>query len=791
MRLERIRLHNVGTHKDLDVDFSSQGDAKLVAISGVNGAGKSTLLELAMPGTLYRGTPTRGSLLSLATARDSWLETDITVGGERYIIKHLLDAASKKSEASVTRGDGTPVLDGSKVSEFDAWVSRAVVDRDVLLASVFRAQGTEGLAQAKPAERKTILLRALGIDKLEKLAQIARDNVKSASGEVAKLESRLDELGPDESESAKLRVESAQAELENMRANLAEAEAELESARAKQAEVAAAIASIESETARYDEAQARIAKLNRDKSALETRISAEAAKLEKCEGLDSGAVEIQRKNVLEQLKVSEDELTTLLDDETALRDELNEAKAALQLASGNAQLVVSQITALAHSAQAFDADADNKLAAAVDVVRALEAKIEELEAAPQASDDRVGHLRDGLARVTDATTLDEAKDEAAACLAEDDSALSFVDERPAALKTAWRELAQAKLDVSSAQRAVEDSKKALEAAEELEAKRIEQKRSIELETEAKAQVASASGKLQAVSADVAAAKTAVNTLRDETDNLRKQLDTASEAMSIRAVLIECRDQISRIDADIDAATDSVPALPPAPPLPVNIDAFDARVKAARAELSRVESTLAVAQAAVEKESEIATRRGTVKASLEEMREELGDWKCLARDLGKDGIQAAEIDAAGPELTALCNDLLHECHGTRWAIRIDTQRLSSDGKKQLEGLEIVVIDTENGREDGIETYSGGERVVLGEAVSLALTTLACRRLGLDAPTLIRDESGAALDATNAQAYIAMLRRAADIVGASRVLLVSHSAEVRELCDSVIEIGRGAA
>lgn len=77
----------------------------------------------------------------------------------------------------------------------------------------------------------------------------------------------------------------------------------------------------------------------------------------------------------------------------------------------------------------------------------------------------------------------------------------------------------------------------------------------------------------------------------------------------------------------------------------------------------------------------------------------------------------------------------------------------------------------------------------EADALALSMLACRRAGVERPTLVRDESGAALDPANSRHYVSMLRRAADLVGADRVLVVSHSPEVQELCDERIEVGHG--
>ena len=90
----------------------------------------------------------------------------------------------------------------------------------------------------------------------------------------------------------------------------------------------------------------------------------------------------------------------------------------------------------------------------------------------------------------------------------------------------------------------------------------------------------------------------------------------------------------------------------------------------------------------------------------------------------------------------------------------------------------------------ETFSGGERVVLAEALALAITVLACRGSGLTDVSLVRDESGAALDPGNARVYVAMLRKAVEMIGARHCLLVSHMPEVQELCDSRIEVGSAA-
>lgn len=169
--------------------------------------------------------------------------------------------------------------------------------------------------------------------------------------------------------------------------------------------------------------------------------------------------------------------------------------------------------------------------------------------------------------------------------------------------------------------------------------------------------------------------------------------------------------------------------------------------------------------------------------------DLSDWVLLGDSLGRDGLQVMEIDCAGPELTELTNDLLRTCFGTRWTASFVTTRENRKGD-QIEDCDIRVFDSENGREGPAKTLSGGEKVVVGEAVSLGLAMLNCRRSGMVGVTLIRDESGAALSQENSFAYIKMLRRAAQLVGASKVLLVSHSPQVQALCDARVLISDGA-
>ncbi|WP_394849811.1 hypothetical protein LZC95_20430 [Pendulispora brunnea] len=203
-----------------------------------------------------------------------------------------------------------------------------------------------------------------------------------------------------------------------------------------------------------------------------------------------------------------------------------------------------------------------------------------------------------------------------------------------------------------------------------------------------------------------------------------------------------------------------------------LDTLESRVRGAERELAVAEAGLAHSTEARERTAALRAERARVEADV-------SDWTRLGEDLGRHGLQSLEIDAVGPELTAICNHLLHTCVGPQWTTIFDA---AGD-------CVLRVLDTESGREATPESLCGGEKVIVGEAISLSLVVLDCRRRGWQECTIVRDESGAALDPENARRYIQMLRRAADLAGARQVLFVSHNPEIQELADVRLDVANG--
>jgi len=168
------------------------------------------------------------------------------------------------------------------------------------------------------------------------------------------------------------------------------------------------------------------------------------------------------------------------------------------------------------------------------------------------------------------------------------------------------------------------------------------------------------------------------------------------------------------------------------------------------------------------------------------------FRMLERTLGRDGVQALDIDAAAPRVSDLSNDLLSACYGARFTVVFRTIQPAEGYKKEREVFDVIVHD---GRSGGpprpIEEFSGGEQVLLDEAVQMALALFNSERGGGEVETLWRDEADGALDEDNARLYPQLLRRAMTVGGFRNVWAISHRPDVVSQADALLDVAGGAA
>ena len=805
MRFTSLRMRGIGPFTDEVFVDLEQVPGPLVAVTGANGAGKSMSLE-ALFGAVYRKMPTRGSLRDVATSRDSFVEVGV-VNGQPWTLRQRIDAQSGKGESEVLDAAGAAVLSAAKLREGDAWVAEHLPSPTVVLSSMFGAQGSQGFLDLDPAERKRVILSLLGHDRLEALSKAAGEKARAAKAQLDTLVARIadeQERGGD--------VEAVRGELTHLKRAL-----ELAENRAKTADAALAKAhedavEHERQTAARREAERRVgdlclrkADLGKKLGELDERRGNNRHLLERADDIRAAATKAEElATAIADLEAKQRDAERVHSDATNAyrmrQREAEHAREAVQRLERELRAVEEKVAQRRDLEKTLEGLAD--AVETRDAIRAdLKAAGEELQALEElrlaGKDRRIAGLRGGLEHA--ASTPNRAKAIAEATLEVD---LEFKEE-----------LAEAPTRIEEARAVVSAHEKRLREAEArcAERERIEARLATMPDRgDAKAmrgevdhhrtQADKADAEAKAARANGEAARTNLDTMGPELSRLRREhrelsqdaarlprLEAAEarlqELDSQRAALVAERNAVI---AELAAAEKAVPSVNVSKP---SVEQAKDEAEAARKSFAGLQSgtqaaerELARLEASAAKLAELATERAAVE-------EELADYRLLEQDLGRNGVQALELSAIGPEFTALTNSLLSECYGPRFSVRIEATQPKKSGSGEREGCFVMVTDTQSNREAEAKTFSGGERVLLAEAVNLALVMMGVSRMGLVHPTLVRDESGAALDPDNSRAYVRMLRRAAEHVQADKVLVVSHVPEVADLCDARLHVANG--
>jgi exonuclease SbcC len=165
--------------------------------------------------------------------------------------------------------------------------------------------------------------------------------------------------------------------------------------------------------------------------------------------------------------------------------------------------------------------------------------------------------------------------------------------------------------------------------------------------------------------------------------------------------------------------------------------------------------------------------------------ELALWAALAKALGNDGVIALCIDAAGPTLASLTNELLLGCYGPRFTVSITTQ-VETARKDLKEGFDVIVFDAGTGASKSVAMMSGGERVWIDEALTRAIAVYLAQSAGRRYQTLFSDEADGPLDPERKRMFMAMKREVLRLGGYEQELFVSQTPELWALADSVVEV-----
>jgi DNA repair protein SbcC/Rad50 len=273
--------------------------------------------------------------------------------------------------------------------------------------------------------------------------------------------------------------------------------------------------------------------------------------------------------------------------------------------------------------------------------------------------------------------------------------------------------------------------------------------------------------LQMVQARQAERKVALEKLNEERTSLGAKHQEVVDALT----------QFEDLQTEINAARERVRE--------VNSD-----ISQCRTDRERAIARKAKAEQCLQQIENARARASVVDTELTEARIERDDFDYVARAFGPDEIQLCEIQSAGPGVSAIVNDLLEGCFDNKFEVRFRTQRPKADGRGFVDDFDIEVRNKTLDRTCLVDELSGGQFVLVNEAVNLGIAIYNMRQgEGARYETLFRDETVGALDSKNSREYVRMLRHAMKIRGFHQVIFICHSPQVWELADRILEVRDG--
>jgi exonuclease SbcC len=793
-----------------ELDFASLPG--LVAIVGRNGQGKTSLaLEgplagLFGPGVQQKAFASReGPLARYATSREAFIDDVWELAAGRFRVRVNVDGEDRKTDAILTQinadGTETPFGDG-KITTFREAVGARFPSQRSLLAGPFAGQTRRGsFGELGQKERLELFVELADLAYLELRATTARrchdvaeNVVERIRVALATIRQEVDAAKPvfivnRLNEIAGLEVEW-NTNLEAARSSLRGAEQERER--------------LQGDAQKHAAAKERARGANADVTRAEAALAAVdvgaplRAHVERVREIDArytnalGGTERRRLTVVAAYdKATIDRNERIRNNEALIAD-----KAQIEAAVAESERAVALIAArraTEASERTNQSNAREKEGEAQRQLGACISSASELEAAKRRAS-LLGTVKFGddcgvapaCPLVTDAV---DARDRitALALAAEPAHELQVAISHWAAeqvrhgqsIAGALRDIREAEAVIAKANNDVKRQPYLSAAENRIAEYRADQKRADEAHAVAVA----------AFMSEVSEAKDAHDREVVEAEEAmeRAKLANATRLTELEAELAKARNVAAAAAVDLEGLAAAPVLLAQAAALCAELQGAVSAAESVLARMSQERTHLSESQA---KLARLHARNEELERRLRVGEDEMLAWKALANRLGRDGLQRLEIDAAGPVVSDLANQLLEVGWGPRFAVSIVTQVATADKKDMKEKFTIEVLDNAHGGEvRDVGDLSGGERVVVEEAIRAALACYVNLRSRQPSRTIWRDEADGGLDEDAAPRYLQMLRKLRELSGAEQLVFITHNAELAAMADAVVEVEDG--
>jgi exonuclease SbcC len=829
MKLNSIRIKGIATLKDVYLDFEELGDG-LLAVCGENGSGKTTLLE-CIGYALIGKLPSKDiNIYELCSESDAVIELDYNIETNNY--RHLIkiNSLDKKMEGLIYVNN--EVVNDGKITTYREYCEKHITTVETWLASVFCSQNnSRSFIDLPVKDRKALFIDMLGLNKLEDISQKAAEYKTQYQNELKAIELsegyldlnglELDDLVTErqKKETDKVKTEAEIKGLEEQRTELEKKYYEVLEAKNKKV---SEVAELKDRRIKAERAIARSDDLSRElrinnlvidesKTNLDALTKEHVLKTEELEYLDTNISYYQneimgltakinnetqgyRQEIEDERSKSEKELKLLTDELKSYTDLITPAKRecyrlevdAEALGIGftkdlstaekeyvkDSRLIAEQIYDLKAQAKTLDSlPCTNKFSSEYDGCELKQKFLKAYNQIPEL-ETKLTHLKDNYDKVVGYKT-EEYKDREEA----KNKALAEAKEY---LKSFDTKVSEVNNKIEKAQNSFKDKAKTLNGLItdiNLRHKTDMEEYNSNLDT-AKSDKAKAGTEVKALANRCSSSKKDLDRLESETKSIAIELENLSKLIPEDGVnaLIEAYNQTAKeLDELITKQQDITRK---GKDVKDDIHYQGLKVSQWTIEMAIIDNNIKAIEAQDLKRKEIEVQ----KAQCQKL---LNAYNYLAITFGRNGIQALEIDAAGPAISELSTSLLEECFGNRFNIEFITVKQKAKKKEYKEVFDIIVHDTKNNHSGDIKEFSGGEKAILSIAIQLALSLY---KAGINTrfKTLFFDEITSSLSEDNGHKCVTMLGKARVIGDFNNIIFSTHNSGAAALADNCIRI-----
>lgn len=751
---------------EIDLDLSSLPEG-LIAISGPNGAGKTTLLDSL---TAYRLQPYKvrqsGDWSTNSfTYYDHFHGSDAkkelwwSMSGRTFKSLILIDSDRRKQECylhELVGGQWVPFPGCSgKTKEYDAAVESILGSTTMFFSSVFRCQSARNLSDYRRSEIMQIISELLNIDHIREQADKCRVVINGLSAGLATVRSKIADIQK-ESET----VTALQHSIVERDADIARDHLLLDDARGKLEATRSLVASLKEKKAAQVSEQSRLELLN-------AQLADEQKRLRDAEAVCQKAVADLTKKT-NDAQAAHDRFKADLTGKVARAEKIVSGGEAIRQAVLNEADLVAHVEQLKAglSVETVDRDRQRSVVSTIEKELAvLLAEIKSVEASVAKLDgldchgDNTGWLNPHCKFIADAVA---GKEKLPGLLVRRDTLRGGKD-------VAEKELAAAVDRVNETDRLL------LKAETDLQECRKFTRLLPELE-QAEANLQEWRQALETREKEVCSE---IKTLDGEKWCAESEWDIARGRIS--RVIAELESKIAEVPTgeDIDLMLRGAAVTETAELSAVN--GYEARIREAELAVSGLKAKLEISRGRLAEADDLVAQAARYDA-------EIAKFAILQKACSNDGIIALELDDAAPSIAAIVNDLLRECYGSRFSVRLETQAQKVDGDMK-ETFDIRIFDADTGNDRSITECSGGQTNWLEDAITRGICLFNIHRSDRVFGTLYSDERDGMLDADRKREFMAVKRKSLEIGTHSREFFISQSPDLIDMADARIVLAPG--